>query len=164
MEEISRGLSTPDPVRPHLAVQIAALQPQKLGRPDDVSARLIELFQDELPLEALPHLVPPNLLARREDHHPLYDVLQLAHVARPAVGLQGGQGLRPQRPHPAVGAGEDAGAGMSSTRSRSGGTRRGTTFSRKYRSSRNRAAPISAFRSLFVAAMTRTSTRRVDPP
>ena len=43
-------------------------------------------------------------------------------------------------------------------RSRSGGTKIGTTFSRKYRSSRNRPARTSAGRSLLVAATTRTST------
>ncbi len=53
---------------------------------------------------------------------------------------------------------------MSSTRSRSGGTRSGTTFSRKYRSSRKRPAAISDCRSLLVAARTRTSTRSVVPP
>ena len=48
---------------------------------------------------------------------------------------------------------------MSSRRSRSGGTEIGTTFSRKYRSSRNRPALISAGRSLLVAA----SDARVHP-
>ena len=47
---------------------------------------------------------------------------------------------------------------MSSRRSRSGGTKIGITFRRKYRSSRNRPARISACRSLFVAARTRAST------
>ena len=38
------------------------------------------------------------------------------------------------------------------------------TFSRKKRSSRNRPARISAGRSLFVAAITRTSTRTLRVP
>ncbi len=49
-------------------------------------------------------------------------------------------------------------SGTSSARSRSGGARRGTTFSRKYRSSRNSPAATAACRSRLVAAMTRTST------
>ncbi len=54
---------------------------------------------------------------------------------------------------------------MSSSRSRSGGTEIGITLRRKYRSSRNRPAEISSSRSLFVAAITRTSTLivRDDP-
>src|SRR5882672_8395267 len=106
MENISQTLPAPDPVRSHLAVQVAALQAQELRRPDHVSARLVELFQDELPLEALAALAqrgealeriggrlrigprpdrPPNLLrtddlAWREDYKPLDDVFQLAHV------------------------------------------------------------------------------------
>ena len=47
---------------------------------------------------------------------------------------------------------------MSASRSRSGGTKIGMTFSRKYRSSRNRPPRISVGRSLLVAAITRTST------
>ena len=47
---------------------------------------------------------------------------------------------------------------MSSCRSRSGGTKIGMTFSRKYRSSRKWPALISACRSLLVAASTRAST------
>ena len=56
-------------------------------------------------------------------------------------------------------------AGMSSSRSRSGGTEIGITLRRKYRSSRNRPSAISSSRSLFVAAITRTSTLivRDDP-
>src|SRR5262245_45923223 len=54
---------------------------------------------------------------------------------------------------------------MSSRRSRSGGTRIGITLRRKYRSSRKVPFSISASRSLFVAAMARTSTLmvRADP-
>ena len=52
-----------------------------------------------------------------------------------------------------------ASSGTSSTRSRRGGTEIGTTLRRKYRSSRNRPARISAGRSLLVAASTRASTR-----
>ena len=48
--------------------------------------------------------------------------------------------------------------GRSSGRSRRGGTRTGTTESRKKRSSRKRLCAISSSRSLLVAAMTRTST------
>ncbi|MFZ2053708.1 MAG: hypothetical protein WAU81_05875 [Candidatus Aminicenantales bacterium] len=47
---------------------------------------------------------------------------------------------------------------MSSFFSRSGGEEIGTTLSRKKRSSRNVPSPISFFKSLLVAAMTRTST------
>ena len=58
-----------------------------------------------------------------------------------------------------------ASSGMSSWRSRSGGTKIGITFRRKYRSSRKRPARISACRSLLVAASTRASTLiRVVPP
>src|SRR4030042_469257 len=47
---------------------------------------------------------------------------------------------------------------MSSGLSRRGGEYRGTTLSRKKRSSRNRPSWISLRRALLVAAMTRTST------
>ncbi len=57
-----------------------------------------------------------------------------------------------------------ASSGMSASRSRSGGTKIGMTLRRKYRSSRNRPARISVGRSLFVAAMTRTSTFTLDVP
>ena len=54
---------------------------------------------------------------------------------------------------------------MSSLRSRSGGRRIGTTFSRKNRSSRNRPWLIRMRRSLLVAAMMRTSVLiGVRPP
>ena len=54
--------------------------------------------------------------------------------------------------------------GMSSRRSRSGGTRMGSTLRRKNRSSRKRPASTSARRSRLVAATTRTSTLRVWMP
>ncbi len=54
---------------------------------------------------------------------------------------------------------------MSPSLSRSGGTKIGITFSRKYKSSRNRPPRISFGRSLFVAARTRTSTLTLlEPP
>ena len=55
-------------------------------------------------------------------------------------------------------------SGTSSARSRSGGARSGTTFRRKYRSSRNSPAATAACRSRLVAASTRTSTFSVCSP
>ena len=78
----------------------------------------------------LQHLVP------REDHGPLHDVLQLAHVARPRVGFERGQRHRAQardaladraRVVPGV---VPASSRTSPARSRSGGTAIGTTLSR----------------------------------
>ena len=71
--------------------------------------------------------------------------------------------LRPRHRHAAARARHRAGSdsralGMSSRRSRIGGSSTWTTDSRKYRSSRNVPLLTSSRRSRFVAASTRTST------
>ena len=101
-----------------------------------------------------------------ENDHPLDQVLELAHVARPVVF-----GEQPQR----VGGQRDAAAccsarqycvrkssvsaGISSRRWRSGGSVMQTTLRRKNRSSRNCPSATATSRSRLVAATMRTSTR-----
>ena len=96
---------------------------------------------------------------------PLDGVAQLADVAAPAVALQRLQrapasnlfGLR-LCSSPVSRAKCCTSSGMSSRRSRSGGTTIGMTLRRKNRSSRNSPRWIASSRFLLVAAITRTST------
>ena len=106
-----------------------------------------------------------------QDHRALDAVLQLAHVARPAVGAQRGPARRRRSASPACSSrGRTArrsaarAAGCPPRRSRSGGTVIGNTERRKNRSSRKRRAATAARRLRLVAATTRTSTRTVAVP
>ena len=101
----------------------------------------------------------------------LQHALQLADVARPRVRPQCRQRLRRRPPRPACPApGRTAGrsarpaAARSSPRSRSGGRRMVNTFSRKYRSRRNRPSSAIFSRSALVAAISRTSVWIVSLP
>ena len=112
-----------DAQRPQLAVQRRALHADELGRARDVAAEAVDLRQQVLALEDLARLaqrqrhqvlgaavdgqrhVGADLLGQHvggddgvgiaagEDHQPLDVVAQLAHVARPVVRLQHGDGV-----------------------------------------------------------------------
>ena len=91
-------------------------------------------------------------------------VIELAHVARPGVVRERLDRLGLEAARAASGTGRrsaarkcSASGGMSSRRSRSGGSRISMVLSRKSRSSRNRPAATSAARSALVAERMRTS-------
>ena len=97
-----------------------------------------------------------------QDDRALEDVGQLAHVARPVVRRSGARAPagRSGRPGGPAGAANSrtkccASSGMSSRRSRSGGTSMGKMFRRKKRSDRNAPRRTSSARSRLVAAITR---------
>ena len=154
-----------DAERPHLPVQVAALDAEHLGRPRHVALLLGERPQDQIALEPIARFVQRQPLGRRRrrrpaaraalgsrkprsaggdrvarhhDHQPLDHVAQLAHVARPGVVLQDRDRARARtssarRPYSRANSAMkcSASSGMSSCRSRSGGTKIGITFSRK---------------------------------
>ncbi len=110
-------------------------------------------------------MLGPEGPAAGDDRRVLDRVAQLADVARPGAGAEFVEQLRGE---PGVGGIGEAGrrrkcsarAGMSSRRSRSGGTWIGKTLRRKYRSSRNWPAAMSSPSGRFVAASTRMSVGR----
>src|SRR5207247_1247560 len=97
--------------------------------------------------------------ARRLGHVPV-----MFFQLREQIGALGGllELLERGRPHPRRSR-EIPAASRVPRPARSGGISIGTTLSRKYRSSRNRPAAISTETFLFVAAITRTSTRSAFP-
>ena len=117
-----------DAERPHLAIQVAALDAEHLGGPRHVALLLGERAQNQIALELVARFVerlaPRRLLgrlrpadgilleerqvdagdriARHHDHQPLDDVAQLADVARPRVALEHGDRAGIERLQPAV--------------------------------------------------------------
>ena len=107
-----------------------------------------------------------------DQHRPLHRVLELADVARPpAADQQLVGGRRDALERLLIAAGEllenksEHSSGMSSARSRSGGTRSMMVLMRKYRSSRSRPSRSAASISMLVAQISRKSTfTKRSPP
>src|SRR5215468_2413213 len=111
-----------DPVGLQLAIQMAPLDAELLRRPRHVPLVGAELAQDVRSLECLAgflertialrvlacrrllaraergrQVLGPDHVSRRHDDEPLHHVAQLAHVARPVVGEEVGEGLHGHR-------------------------------------------------------------------
>ena len=119
--------------------------------------------------------VGPNRIggaARRHDQQPIHQVAQLTDIARPIIGLKCSDRIRRQfaRRHACAFSAArrrkySASIGTSSRRWRKAGTCSGTTAQAVDRDPPETARPtISACRSRFVVAMTRTSTLTRDDP